>query len=103
MHLIATLKHVHYTELPIAVVFAGDEDLTEQRRAALRSISPDVETIDVMNFFDEDHVGLDNGGWAIKIFTLLQSEFREVIIMDADAVFLQVSLFLRLLLLRHRR
>jgi len=66
VHLIATLKHVHYTELPITVVFAGEDDLTEQRRGALRSISPDIDTVNILDFFDEDHAGLDGGGWAIK-------------------------------------
>lgn len=89
VHLIATLKNVHLTKLPITVVYAGGDDLTSDRRAALRSISPDVETVDILNFFDEDHVGLQGGGWAIKIFAILASQYQEVIICDADAVFLQ--------------
>ena len=42
VHLIATLKHVHNTSLPIQVAYAGNDDLPPERRAALRSISPDV-------------------------------------------------------------
>ncbi|KAL8277398.1 hypothetical protein RQP46_010238 [Phenoliferia psychrophenolica] len=89
VHLIATLKHVHHTPLPIQVVYAGNSDLPPDRRAALRSISPDVETLDVLHFFNEDDVGLVGGGWAIKVFAILASRFEEVIIVDADAVFLQ--------------
>lgn len=89
IHLVATLKNVHRTKLPISIVHAGGGDLTVERRAALRAISPDVETIDILNFFDESLVGLDGGGWAIKVFTILASQYQEVIICDADVVFLQ--------------
>lgn len=85
----ATLKNVHRTKLPITIVYAGGGDLTVERRAALRAISPDVETIDLLNFFDEDHVGLEGGGWALKVFTIIASQYREVILCDADVVFLQ--------------
>ncbi|KAK4057567.1 hypothetical protein OIO90_001212 [Microbotryomycetes sp. JL221] len=89
VHLIATLKNVHHTKLPITVVHAGNNDLSIERRAALRSISPDVETFDILHFFDEDFVGLDGGGWAIKVFTIIASQFQETIICDADVIFLQ--------------
>ncbi|GAA6058680.1 hypothetical protein JCM10212_003368 [Sporobolomyces blumeae] len=89
VHLVATLKHVHRTELPIHVVYAGGDDLVPEKRAALRSIHPDVETVDILNFFDEDLVGIHGGGWAIKVFAILASPFQEVIIADADAIFMQ--------------
>lgn len=87
--LIATLKHVHRTELPIWVVYAGGDDLDPAKRSALRSIHPSVETVDILNFFDEEYVGIHGGGWAIKVFAILASPFQEVIIADADAVFVQ--------------
>ncbi|KAM0793480.1 hypothetical protein ACM66B_000921 [Microbotryomycetes sp. NB124-2] len=89
VHLIATLKNVHHTKLPITVVHAGNNDLSIERRAALKSISPDVETFDILHFFDEDHAGLDGGGWAIKVFTIIASQYQETIICDADVIFLQ--------------
>lgn len=90
VHLIATLKHVHRTKLPIHVVYAGSDDLAPEKRAALRTISQDVETVDILNFFDEDLVGIHGGGWAIKVFAILASPFQQVIIADADAIFMQV-------------
>jgi len=90
VHLIATLKHVHRTTLPIHVVYAGSDDLVPEKRAALRSIHPDVEVVDILNYFDEDLVGIHGGGWAIKVFAILASPFQEVIIADADAIFMQV-------------
>ncbi|KDE05033.1 hypothetical protein MVLG_04576 [Microbotryum lychnidis-dioicae p1A1 Lamole] len=89
VHLIATLKNVHKTKLPILVAHSGQGDLTVEKRAALRSLSPDVETVDLLHIFDEKHVGLENSGWAIKPFAILASPFKETIICDADAIFLQ--------------
>lgn len=89
VHLIATLKHVHNTALPIHVVYAGSDDLVPEKRAALRSIHPSVDTVDLLNYFDETHVGIHGGGWAIKSFAVLASPFEEVIIADADAIFVQ--------------
>ncbi|KAK4701006.1 hypothetical protein P7C70_g5231, partial [Phenoliferia sp. Uapishka_3] len=89
VHLVATLKHVHKTQLPIQVAYAGNDDLPSDRRAALRSIHPDVETLDVLNYFDEELVGLRGGGWAIKVFAILASEYQQIISMDADAVWFQ--------------
>ncbi|GAA5988573.1 hypothetical protein JCM5350_004458 [Sporobolomyces pararoseus] len=89
VHLVATLKHVHRTKLPIHVVYAGGDDLAPEKRAALRTIHEDVSVIDILNFFDEDLVGIHGGGWAIKVFAILASPFQEVIIADADAVFMQ--------------
>ncbi|SCV68758.1 BQ2448_879 [Microbotryum intermedium] len=89
VHLIATLKDVHKTKLPIIVAHSGQGDLTVEKRAALRSLSPDVETVDLLHIFDEKHVRLENSGWAIKPFAILASPFKETIICDADAIFLQ--------------
>jgi hypothetical protein len=40
LHLVSTLKHVHKTSLPIQIVFAGNDDLTKERRAALGEAIP---------------------------------------------------------------
>jgi hypothetical protein len=90
VHLLSTLKHVHRTSLPIHVVYAGGDDLVPEKRAALRSIHPSIHTVDILGWFDESYVGIHGGGWAIKAFAMLASPFEEVIIADADAVFVQV-------------
>ncbi|GAA6002720.1 hypothetical protein JCM10207_007643 [Rhodosporidiobolus poonsookiae] len=89
VHLLSTLKHVHRTPLPIHVVYAGGDDLNMEKRAALRSIHPSIDTVDVLDYFDESYVGIHHGGWAIKAFAILASPFQETIIADADAVFVQ--------------
>lgn len=54
-----------------------------------------METFDLLDFYDENLVGIKGGGWSIKIFAIIASAFEEIIIMDADDVFLQdpISLF----------
>ena len=66
VHLITTLNQVHPTGLPISFVLAGEGYLTKRRREALRSIYPDVSTINILDLIDEDYVALVGGGWAIK-------------------------------------
>ncbi|BGP21339.1 alpha-mannosyltransferase, glycosyltransferase family 71 protein [Rhodotorula toruloides] len=89
VHLLATIVHTHGVNFPIHVVYAGNDDLVPEKRAALRSISPNIDTVDILNYFDEEVVGIHGGGWAIKVFAILASPFQEVIIADADAVFVQ--------------
>lgn len=70
-------------------MFVGGEDLAIEKQQALQSVAEHVTTVDILNFFDEDIVRLQGGGWAIKPFAMLASSFEQVIIADADVVFLQ--------------
>lgn len=88
-HSIAIIRRVHNCTLPIQVMYAGDKDLPGPARLALRRIAPGVELIDILDFFDESIVDLRHGGWAIKPFAMLASNFKQVLLADADAVFLQ--------------
>ncbi|SCV70588.1 BQ2448_3350 [Microbotryum intermedium] len=89
LHLITTLRTVHWTTLPILIVHAGPTDLSPESCNTLKSVSPNVDVLDLLFFFSEALVGLLNGGWAIKPFALLASPFRETILVDADVVFMQ--------------
>lgn len=90
-HLIASLTRVHKTKLPIQVVYAGDQDLTASGRKALQDASSgtEIEMLDILTIFDDATLKLETGGWAIKPFAALASRFEQVILLDADAVFLQ--------------
>ncbi|CAM1504563.1 Fc.00g021540.m01.CDS01 [Cosmosporella sp. VM-42] len=90
-HLIASLTRVHNTKLPIQVVYAGDDDLSVAGREALEQASHgvDIEFVDILEVFSDAELKLAEGGWAIKPFAALASRFDQVILLDADTVFLQ--------------
>lgn len=79
-------------DLPIEVMYLGDEDLDEGNRAKLESI-PGVFTRDLRPMVNDE--GWKLAGWAAKPFAILLSSFREVLFIDADAIFLRdpASLF----------
>lgn len=88
-HLIGSLKDVLHSELPVQVVYAGDKDLPVDDRERLRSRFNEVEFLDILTLVDDTTTKLEKGGWAIKAFAALYSPFEEVILLDADCVFVQ--------------
>ena len=89
LHLVAAVRHVFNSTLPIEIMYAGDEDLPEPQRQALAAVGPSIATVNLLHFYNESTVGLKDGGWAIKPFCLLASSFEQVIMADSDIVFLQ--------------
>lgn len=93
--LICSLRNVLNTELPIQVVYAGDDDLSPKNRQFLTDLpnranhQTPLEFLDILTVFDDSTLNLRDGGWAIKPFAALGTSFEKVIILDADAVFLQ--------------
>lgn len=101
-HLLVSLLRVVGTELPIQIVYAGDDDLSRENRDFLATLagaagharqssstSSALEFINILTIFDDSTLRLQEGGWAIKPFAVLGSSFEKVILMDADAVFLK--------------
>ncbi|KAK4497705.1 hypothetical protein PRZ48_010358 [Zasmidium cellare] len=72
-------------DLPIEVIYLGDDDLNDDARDSLEAL-PGVVTVDIEEMIDDK--GWKLKGWAAKPFAMLYSSFREVIFMDADALFL---------------
>ncbi|WYZ39312.1 hypothetical protein EsH8_III_001226 [Colletotrichum jinshuiense] len=89
-HLIGSLQEVLHTNLTIQIVFAGDEDFPAADRERLHSRFKEVEFLNILTVLDDSTVKLATGGWAIKAFAALYSQFEEVILLDADSVFVQV-------------
>ncbi|KAF3761860.1 family 71 glycosyltransferase [Cryphonectria parasitica EP155] len=91
--LIASMRHVLRSMLPIQVVYAGEDDLSPDNRkflaAVVKSMGPPIEFLDILTVFDDETLRLRDGTWAIKPFAVLGSHFEKVILVDADAVFLQ--------------
>ncbi|KAM0414614.1 hypothetical protein ACHAPT_013543 [Fusarium lateritium] len=90
-HLIVSLRQVLGCRLPIQIVYAGDDDLSKEERNKISTLkgATDIEFLNVFDVFDDSTMKLKDGGWAIKAFAVLASRFEQVILMDADAVFLQ--------------
>jgi alpha 1,3-mannosyltransferase len=72
--------------LPVEVMYLGDSDLSEDIRTDLESI-PDVMTRDIRKMVNDQ--GWELEGWAGKAFAAFLSSFREVILLDADVLFLK--------------
>ncbi|KEQ88213.1 hypothetical protein M438DRAFT_341854 [Aureobasidium pullulans EXF-150] len=70
--------------LPVEIMYLGENDLNDDWRMKLESI-PGVVTRDLSQMVSDD--GWELKGWASKAFALLMSSFREVIYLDADALF----------------
>jgi alpha 1,3-mannosyltransferase len=71
-------------KLPIEIMYLGDSDLGEDFRSELEAL-PGVVTRDLSQMVDDK--GWQLKGWAGKPFAMLLSSFREVIFIDADAMF----------------
>jgi hypothetical protein len=75
-------------ELPIEVVFSTSNDLSSNNRQELEKLYPNIRLIDLSSASFNDSY-LELRGWEIKPFSVLASHFREVILMDADVLFLE--------------
>jgi hypothetical protein len=89
---IDTLRYVIKTKLPIEIFYNGNHDLQEDKQEILSQFE-NVYLTDISDYFDNKIINL--GGWAIKPFSILASRFEEVILMDADAIYIRdpVELF----------
>ncbi|KAL9577320.1 MAG: hypothetical protein Q9212_006437, partial [Teloschistes hypoglaucus] len=88
-HLISNMRDTLNSELPIEIVYAGDSDLPLEYRQFITQLGPNIEATDITQIFDDSTLDLAHGGWAIKPFAALASRFEQLMVLDADAVFLQ--------------
>ncbi len=80
-------------DLPVEVMYLGDDDLGEENRDKLEAIDG-VMTRDLSPMVND--AGWKLAGWALKPFAIMLSSFREAIFIDADSLFLRdpATLFL---------
>lgn len=88
-HLINNLRNVLHSKLPIAIAYAGDQDLKPKEREVIASQGDDISFIDLIKTFPMAEFDLTDSGWASKPFALLATHFAKTILVDADAVFLR--------------
>lgn len=89
IHLIHSLRHVLNSTLPIQVAYAGDDDLSFHDRRMLTDLGPNIETLNLLDYFDNGMSGLVGEALAIKPFALLASRFKNAIVVGADTIFLR--------------
>ena len=75
-------------ELPIEVVYSTSNDLSKENRQILEKSFPNIRIIDLSTTSIDDG-SLQLRGWEIKPFAVLASQFRHVLLMDADVLFLE--------------
>lgn len=85
-HLIANLRKVLHSKLPIEIAYNGDGDLSPRYRQFLAETGSKVSFLDLTKVFDDTLIGLT--GWATKPFALVASRFQRTILIDADALYL---------------
>jgi len=83
---IDTLRNIIETEIPIEIFYNGEDDLSIENRKKFQEYK-DVYVSDITKYFDDKPLTI--GGWAIKPFSVLASRFEEVILMDADAMYIR--------------
>lgn len=88
-HLISALQDVLRTSLPILVVYAGEQDFPAEDRREFQARFINVDFMDILLEVDDSTLKLGGGGWAIKAFAALYAPYEEVILLDADCVFVQ--------------
>lgn len=71
---------------PVEIFYNGEQDLDSKSIQHLTSM-PNVEVRNIQDYFDNDYLKLE--GWDLKPFAMLASSFAEVMLVDADAVFVQ--------------
>jgi alpha 1,3-mannosyltransferase len=88
IYLITSVKLIRKLgcRLPIEIMYLGEGDLNKDNRRRLERL-PGVITRDIRRMVDDK--GWQLRGWAGKPYAILLSSFREVIFIDADALFFQ--------------
>ncbi|KXN74551.1 glycosyltransferase family 71 protein [Conidiobolus coronatus NRRL 28638] len=85
--LIRAIRDIHNSEIPIYLNYIGEDDLSPKNRKYLSNISTGVTTIDITKHLNNDILKLE--GWSVKAFSLLATPAEQVVLMDADVLFLQ--------------
>ncbi|KAI4226281.1 MAG: hypothetical protein L6R40_008296 [Gallowayella cf. fulva] len=88
-HLVTNLRDALGSKLPIEIVYSGDSDLPSSHRDFITGLGSDVVTVDVLQVFNDTPLDLEHGGWAIKTFAALGSQYEQILVLDADAILLQ--------------
>lgn len=80
---LSQLRHVLGTKLPIQLWFLGPEEMSPQMKQIIGRFDVDlVDALEVRRRFPVRRLG----GWECKVYAVLHSPFRHVVMLDADNV-----------------
>jgi hypothetical protein len=82
VHIVRSLRFLH-CNLPVEIWHSGEKDLNVTNTQFLSAF----HGVRVRNI--KDHFKIEMDSWDVKPFAVLASAFEEVLLMDADSVFLQ--------------
>ncbi|PGH17437.1 hypothetical protein AJ80_04807 [Polytolypa hystricis UAMH7299] len=90
-HLIAAVRRVWQSTLPIQIAYGGEEDFSTKDREFVQSLWDGIEFVDGASVFSNETLGLkdEHSGFALKAFAALASSFEQLVLLDADVVLLQ--------------
>ncbi|CAF2062764.1 unnamed protein product [Rotaria magnacalcarata] len=73
--------------MPIEIMFSTSADLSLSNQKMLAHQFPEVRLVDLSTIFNDSYLELR--GWEIKPFAVLASRFQQVLLIDADVLFLE--------------
>lgn len=82
---IDSLRYIIKTDLPIQIFYTGETDIKPEEIKIFESYE-NVEVVNILDYFIPKRTKIIR--WAAKPFAVLASKFDEVILIDADAIFL---------------
>jgi len=80
-----TLRNIINTNLPIEIFYIGD-NLSEENQKKFLEYS-NVYISDITKYFDNNLLNIKE--WSVKPFAILASRFKEVILIDADTIYIR--------------
>ncbi|KAI8978158.1 mannosyltransferase putative-domain-containing protein [Pilobolus umbonatus] len=82
---IHSIRSILKSEIPIEVFYIDKNDLSAPRRKYLESTFSNLKTVAIDQRINNKITRF--GGWSLKPYAILASQFEEVILMDADVFF----------------
>lgn len=86
VHVIKMLRMLDCT-LPVEIFYNGESDLKKENIKVLTSMGKDIRLVDISLLYNITELRISS--WDLKPFAILSSSFQQVMLVDADAVFLQ--------------
>ena len=88
-HAIHNIREVLKSDLPIEIVHGGDKDLPPSYRKFITELGMNITTVEARRRVEDKHLELEKSLAGLKPLAALVSSFEQVILVDAESIFLQ--------------